>query len=102
MSTLSPAAARHVWRNGLPRLRRRSSRRMYLISVTIQLSTPPSWSPKRSKSPWGFMRRGATAATHISRAEFGMHLNVAMEAGGVMVGDKVDITLDVEMTRKPD
>jgi polyisoprenoid-binding protein YceI len=54
------------------------------------------------KDPWGFMRRGATAATHISRGEFGMHLNLALEAGGVMVGDRVDITLDVEMTRKPD
>jgi polyisoprenoid-binding protein YceI len=54
------------------------------------------------KDPWGFMRRGATATTHISRAEFGMHFNMVMDAGGVMVGDKVDITLDLEMTRKPD
>jgi len=53
------------------------------------------------KDPWGFIRRGATATTHISRAEFGMHFNMVMEAGGVMVGDRVDITLDVEMTRKP-
>ena len=30
-----------------------------------------------------------------------MHFNMAMEAGGVVVGDKVDITLDIEMTRKP-
>ena len=54
------------------------------------------------KDPWGLMRRGATATTHISRAEFGMHFNMVMETGGVMVGDRVDITLDVEMTRKPD
>jgi polyisoprenoid-binding protein YceI len=54
------------------------------------------------KDPWGSMRRGATATTRISRADFGMHFNMAMDAGGVMVGDRVDITLDVEMTRKPD
>ena len=54
------------------------------------------------KDPWGLMRRGATATTHISRAEFGMHFNMALETGGVLVGDKVDITLDVEMTRKPE
>lgn len=52
------------------------------------------------KDPWGLMRRGATATTKISRKEFGIELNVALETGGVMVGDHVDITLDVEMTRK--
>jgi polyisoprenoid-binding protein YceI len=54
------------------------------------------------KDPWGFMRRGATAITRINRADFGLTFNMVLEAGGVMVGEKVDITLDVEMTRKPD
>ncbi len=52
------------------------------------------------KDPWGLLRRGTTATTKISRKDFGIELNVALETGGVMVGDHVDITLDVEMTRK--
>ncbi len=52
------------------------------------------------KDPWGLLRRGATATTKISRKDFGIELNVALETGGVMVGDHVDIALDVEMTRK--
>lgn len=51
--------------------------------------------------PWGFMRRGASATTRISRKEFGMEFNMVLDTGGVMVGDHVDITLDLEMTRKP-
>ncbi|HEX5432047.1 MAG TPA: YceI family protein [Bryobacteraceae bacterium] len=54
------------------------------------------------KDPWGLLRRGATASTRISRADFGLTFNVALETGGVLVGDHVDITLDVEMTRKPE
>jgi polyisoprenoid-binding protein YceI len=54
------------------------------------------------KDPWGFQRRGATAATRINRSDFGLTFNMVLEAGGVMVGEHVDITLDVEMTRKPE
>jgi polyisoprenoid-binding protein YceI len=53
------------------------------------------------KDPWGFMRRGATATTKINRKDFGMEFNIPLDAGGFVVGDSIDITLDVEMTRKP-
>lgn len=53
------------------------------------------------KDPWGFMRRGATAMTKINRKDFGMEFNIPLDAGGVVVGDHIDITLDIEMTRKP-
>jgi polyisoprenoid-binding protein YceI len=45
----------------------------------------------------GNMRTGATATTKISRKDFGLVWNRALEAGGVTVGDTVDITVDVEM-----
>ncbi len=45
-------------------------------------------------------RMGATATAKISRKEFGMTWNRVMEAGGVMVGDEVTITIDVELTRR--
>src|SRR2546422_610315 len=42
------------------------------------------------------MRRGATAKARINRKDFGMSFNVALEAGGFLVGEDVDISLDVE------
>jgi polyisoprenoid-binding protein YceI len=52
-----------------------------------------------TKDPWGLMRRGATAATTINRKEFGVSFNAMMETGGFMVGDDVQISLDMEIVR---
>ncbi|WP_084154229.1 YceI family protein [Citrifermentans bremense] len=49
------------------------------------------------KDPMGNIRRGASATTKISRKEFGVVWNKALEAGGVAVGDDVDISIEVEM-----
>ncbi|OMH26980.1 polyisoprenoid-binding protein [Tersicoccus phoenicis] len=48
--------------------------------------------------PFGITRTGVTASTSISRKAFGITWNAALEAGGVMVSDKVTIDLDVEYT----
>jgi polyisoprenoid-binding protein YceI len=53
------------------------------------------------KHPMGGLVRGATATTKISRKDFGLTWNRALEAGGVTVGDEVSITLEIEMSRKP-
>lgn len=52
------------------------------------------------KDAWGFMRRGLEATTEIDRRDFGLVFNIPMDGGGVAVGHKVHITLDVEITRK--
>lgn len=52
------------------------------------------------KDPWGGTRRGATATTKISRKDFGLNWNKALETGGVVVGDEVTIQLEVELTKK--
>ena len=52
------------------------------------------------KDPWGGMRRGASATTRINRKDFGLTYNKVLETGGVMVGDEVAISLEVEMIRK--
>lgn len=52
------------------------------------------------KDPWGFLRRGAAATTRISRKEFGVAFNQILETGGVMIGDEVDISIDLELVRK--
>ena len=48
------------------------------------------------KDPWGGVRTGFSASTTISRKEFGLHWNAALEAGGVVVSDKVTINLEIE------
>lgn len=50
----------------------------------------------KGKDPWGNLRYGFRATTTVNRKEFGMHWNEAVETGGVLVGDDVEITLDVE------
>ncbi|MEO6991372.1 MAG: YceI family protein [Candidatus Baltobacteraceae bacterium] len=50
----------------------------------------------RAKDPWGNDRIAYSAVTRISRKEFGLTWNQALETGGVMVGDDIDIALAVE------
>ena len=50
----------------------------------------------RAKDPWGGLRAGFSAKTTINRKDFGLHWNAALEAGGVLVGEKVEITLDIQ------
>jgi polyisoprenoid-binding protein YceI len=51
------------------------------------------------KDPWGKQRIGASATAKLNRKDFGLTWNAALEAGGVMVGDEVKITIDVEAVR---
>jgi polyisoprenoid-binding protein YceI len=52
--------------------------------------------------PWGSYRRGARATASVNRKDFGINWNAAMDKGGVVVGDNVDIVLEVELMRKDD
>ena len=49
--------------------------------------------------PWGNTKAGFTAETEISRKDFGLEWNVALETGGVLVGDKVKIQLDIQAVK---
>jgi polyisoprenoid-binding protein YceI len=52
------------------------------------------------KDPYGAHKRGAIASLSINRKDFGLHWNQGLEAGGVMVGETVRITIDLELARK--
>lgn len=52
------------------------------------------------KDPWGNQRLAATATTKINRQDFGVKWNAKLDNGGVVVGDDVNITLDVEFVQK--
>lgn len=53
-----------------------------------------------SQDPWGGTRIGFEGETKISRKDFGLTWNVALETGGVLVGDDIKINLDVEAVKQ--
>jgi polyisoprenoid-binding protein YceI len=52
-----------------------------------------------SPDPWGGTRAAFSATTEISRKDFGLEWNVALETGGVLVSDKVKIQLDIQAVK---
>jgi len=52
-----------------------------------------------SKDPWGNTKAGFEASTEISRKEWGLEFNVALETGGVLIGDKVKVELDIQAAK---
>lgn len=52
-----------------------------------------------STDPWGNTKAGFSAETEINRKEWGLEWNVALETGGLLVGEKVKIQLDIEAAR---
>jgi polyisoprenoid-binding protein YceI len=50
----------------------------------------------QTKDPWGGMRIGFTASTKINREDWGLNWNMALEAGGWLVGKDVTLNVDVE------
>lgn len=48
------------------------------------------------KDPWGQEVAGFSGSTTLSRKEFGLTWNAALETGGVMVGDEVKINIEIE------
>lgn len=54
----------------------------------------------RAKDPWGNERIGFSATTELNRKEFGLRWNQVLETGGVVVGDRVKVSLHVEAVRQ--
>ncbi len=52
------------------------------------------------KSPWGGLVRGVHATARVNRQDFGIRWNKGLDKGGVVVGNEVDIEIDVEITPK--
>jgi polyisoprenoid-binding protein YceI len=54
----------------------------------------------QAKDPWGNQRAAFTAKTAIDRRDFGLTYNQALEAGGVLIGDRVDIEIEIEAVKQ--
>jgi polyisoprenoid-binding protein YceI len=51
------------------------------------------------KDPWGNTRIGLSATARINRKDFGLSWNAALESGGVLVGEDVTITLEIQFIK---
>ena len=63
------------------------------VTFDVEGPTPPA------KDPWGNSGIAVSGNTKISRKDFGLTWNAALETGGILVGDEVTINLDVEFVK---
>jgi polyisoprenoid-binding protein YceI len=63
------------------------------VVFSVEGPTPPA------KDPWGNTRVAVSATTKINRKDFGLTWNAALETGGILVGDEVTLTLDVQFVK---
>ncbi len=64
--------------------------------VTFQVEGPEP----PVKDPKGNLHSGATATTKVNRKDFGLVWNKALDGGGVMVSDDVELTVEVELVQQ--
>ena len=64
--------------------------------VTLNVEGPS----EELKDPWENTKIGASATTKISRKDYGLTWNAALEAGGLLVGDDVNISIDVQFVKE--
>jgi polyisoprenoid-binding protein YceI len=65
----------------------------HTVRFAAEGPTPPA------KDPWGNSRIGVSATTKINRKDYGLTWNTALEAGGILVGEEVTITLDLQFVK---
>lgn len=63
------------------------------VRFVVEGPTPPT------KDPWGNTRVAISASAKVNRKDFGLTWNAALVTGGILVGDDVTITLDVEFVK---
>ena len=65
----------------------------HTVRFAVEGPTPPA------KDPWGNTRIGVSATTKINRKDYGLTWNTALETGGILVGEEVTITLDLQFVK---
>jgi polyisoprenoid-binding protein YceI len=64
-------------------------------NVVLEVEGPSA----EMKDPWGNTRIGLSATTRVNRKDFGLTWNAALETGGILVGDDVNINLDIQFIK---
>ncbi len=65
--------------------------------VVLEVEGP---APEAKDPFYGKIKSGATASTKLNRKDFGLAWNKALETGGVMVGEEVAITIEIELNKQ--
>ncbi len=71
---------------------------MHGVTKQVVLDVDPLSAPLKDRS--GTLHVGTSATTHVNRKDFGMNFNAMLDNGGMVVGDDVAISIDIEMFRK--
>jgi polyisoprenoid-binding protein YceI len=69
--------------------------------VTKEVTFDVTGPTPEMKTPFGTVAIGAEAKTKINRKDFGLNWNKALEAGGVLVSEDVNIDINLELSKKP-
>src|ERR1700761_1955898 len=64
-------------------------------NVTFEVEGPS----EPGKDPWGNTRIGLNATAKINRKDFGLSWNAALETGGVLIGEDVTLTLEIQFIK---
>ena len=67
------------------------------VTRTVRFAVEGPTAP--AKDPWGNTRIGVSATTKINRKDYGLTWNTALETGGILVGEEVTITLDMQFVK---
>jgi polyisoprenoid-binding protein YceI len=87
----------HVSRSGAGELAVDGDLEIHGVTRKVMFEVEGPTAP--AKDPWGNTRLGLSATTKINRKDFGLTWNAALETGGILVGDEVTITLDVQFVK---
>lgn len=63
------------------------------VTFAVEGPTAPA------KDPWGNTRIGVSATAKLNRKDFGLNWNAALETGGILVGEEVQITIDAQFIK---
>jgi polyisoprenoid-binding protein YceI len=86
-----------VRRNGEGELAVEGELTIHGVTRTVEFAVEGPTAP--AKDPWGNTRVGLSAITRINRKDYGLTWNAALETGGILVGDEVTITLDIQFVK---
>jgi polyisoprenoid-binding protein YceI len=67
--------------------------------VTKEVTLPVTFDGEL-KDPWGNVKGGFSTATRLDRKDFGINWNKALDTGGVLLGDEVDVQINLEVLKK--
>lgn len=87
--------SKKIEKNGNGELKVRGD--LTIRGITKEIDLLVSGPTQSIKDPWGNNRKGAQASAQINRKDFGMTWNKSLDAGGLVVGDEVDISIEVEL-----